>query len=70
MATKELVERTNLEIDPIPGAAQASVLETIIPIIEAENQFSPGADPRESLASLYRPEFITAVLADQATPTI
>ncbi len=69
VATKELVERTNLEIDPTPGPAQASVLETIIPIIEAENQFTPGADPRESLATLYRPEFITAVLADQATPT-
>ncbi|MDQ3656069.1 MAG: aliphatic sulfonate ABC transporter substrate-binding protein [Chloroflexota bacterium] len=69
VATKELVERTNLEIDPTPGAAQASVLETIIPIIEAENQFTPDANPRESLASLYRPEFITAVLAEQATPT-
>jgi sulfonate transport system substrate-binding protein len=69
VATKELVERTNLEIDPTPGATQARVLETIIPIIEAESQFTPDADPQESLATLYRPEFITAVLADQATPT-
>jgi sulfonate transport system substrate-binding protein len=69
IATKELVERTNLEIDPTPGATnQASVLETIIPTIESENQFTPGANPEESLATLYRTEFIEAVLADSATP--
>jgi sulfonate transport system substrate-binding protein len=69
VARKELEERTNLAIDPVPGATnQASVLETIIPIIESENQFTPGADPEESLATLYRTEFIEAVLADSATP--
>ncbi len=68
VAEKELVERTNLDINPVPGETQASVLETIIPIIESENQFTPGADPEESLATLYRTEFIEAVLADSATP--
>jgi len=68
VAEKELFERTNLEIDPVPGETQASVLETIIPIIEEEGQFSPGADPAGSLASLYRTEFITAALAAEATP--
>ncbi len=63
VATKELIERTNLEIDPIPGDIQAVVLETIIPIIESENQFSPGADPQEALATLYRTEFIAAAIA-------
>ena len=68
VATKELVERTNLEINPVPGATnQASVLENIIPIIEEENQFSPGADPQEALATLYRTEFIEAALAAPAT---
>jgi sulfonate transport system substrate-binding protein len=62
VAEKELVERTNLEIDPAPGETQAAVLKVIIPILEAENQFSPGADPQEALDTLYRTEFIDAVL--------
>jgi sulfonate transport system substrate-binding protein len=69
VAELELFERTNLEIDPIPGETQASLLESIIPIIEAEGQFTPGADPAESLATLYRTEFITAALETVATPT-
>ena len=62
IAEKELFERTNLEIDPVPGETQAAVLEVIIPILEAENQFAPGADPQEALDTLYRTEFITAAL--------
>lgn len=70
VAEKELFERTNLEIDPVPGETQASVLEVIIPILEAENQFTPGADPHESLATLYRTEFIVAALeSEQASGT-
>lgn len=71
IAEKELNERTNLEINPVPGATnQAEVLANIIPIMEDENQFSPGADPDEALATLYRTEFIEAVLAEtgDATP--
>ncbi len=70
VAEKELFERTNLEIDPVPGATnQADVLEVIIPIMEEENQFAPGADPQEALATLYRTEFIEAALESVATPT-
>lgn len=70
IAEKELVERTNLEIDPIPGETQAAVLEVIIPILEAENQFAPGSDPQEALDTLYRTEFITAALeAETASGT-
>jgi sulfonate transport system substrate-binding protein len=70
VAEKELFERTNLEINPVPGATdQADVLANIIPIMEAENQFTPGADPQEALATLYRTEFIEAALAaGGATP--
>ncbi len=69
VAEKELVERTNLEINPVPGATgQAAVLTAIIPTIQEENQFSPGANPEEALATLYRTEFIEAVLAQSATP--
>jgi sulfonate transport system substrate-binding protein len=38
VAAKELLERTNLQIDPAPGAIQTEVLEQIIPIFEAESQ--------------------------------
>ena len=70
IAEKELVERTNLEIDPVPGGTQAAVLEVIIPILEAENQFVPGSDPQEALDTLYRTEFITAALeAETASGT-
>lgn len=70
VANKELVDRTNLEISPVPGATQqAEVLANIIPMMEDENQFTPGADPYESLDTLYRTEFITAALEAEATPT-
>jgi sulfonate transport system substrate-binding protein len=68
VATKVIVERTNLEIDPIPGATQTAVLERVIPILEAENQFSPGADASESLSSLFRTEFITSAIEAASTP--
>ncbi len=70
VAEKELNERTNLEINPVPGATnQAEVLANIIPIMEDENQFSPGADPQAALDTLYRTEFIEAVLADAGAAT-
>jgi sulfonate transport system substrate-binding protein len=68
IATKVITERTNLAIDPVPGATQTAVLEKVIPILENEGQFTPGSDPQESLETLFRPEFITAVVEAQATP--
>ena len=70
VAQKELNERTNLDINPVPGATnQAEVLANIIPIMEDESQFSPGADPQEALDTLYRTEFIEAALADAEAAT-
>jgi sulfonate transport system substrate-binding protein len=66
VAQQELFERTNLEIDPVPGPTQTAVLEQIIPIFEAENQLQPGADAEKALQELYNTEFIEAVVADQA----
>jgi sulfonate transport system substrate-binding protein len=56
-----LVDRTNLELEPIPGDTQRAVLEVVIPVFEAENQLQPGADVQEALDTLFRPEFITEV---------
>ena len=66
IAQKELVERTVLTNDPIPGEEHTAVLQAIIPIFEAENQLTPGADANQALAELYAPEHIQAVLAPPA----
>jgi sulfonate transport system substrate-binding protein len=73
VAAKELNERTNLNIDPVPGPTQTEVLEQIIPIFEAENQLQPGADANKALAELYNTTFIEQVVAaagetTEATP--
>jgi sulfonate transport system substrate-binding protein len=63
VAQKELVERTVLTNDPTPGEVHTAVLQAIIPIFEAENQLTPGADANQALAELYAPEFIQSVVA-------
>ncbi len=68
VAKRELVDRTVLTTSPVPGEEQAAVLREIIPIFEAENQLSPGADGNAALAELFAPQFIQAVLP-AATPT-
>ncbi len=62
VANKELVERTVLDISPVPGEAQTAALTPVIPIFEAENQLTPGADANEALANLYAPEWIQAIV--------
>ncbi len=61
VAKKELDERTNLEIDVVPGAAQRASLEPVIPIFEDEAQLQPGADANAALDALFAPQFATAV---------
>jgi sulfonate transport system substrate-binding protein len=69
VAKKELVERTVLDINPVPGEEQTQVLEQIIPIFEAENQLQPGADAQEALDTLYAPQYIEEVVAAQPQGT-
>ena len=61
VAEKELYERTNLEIDVVPGEVHRAVLEGVIPIFDAEAQLQPGADANEALEQLFAPQFATAV---------
>jgi len=63
VANKELDERTNLDIDVVPGEAQRAALEPVIPILESENQLQPGADVNAALDNLFAPQFATAVTA-------
>ncbi|MDP9469646.1 MAG: aliphatic sulfonate ABC transporter substrate-binding protein [Chloroflexota bacterium] len=62
VAKRELVDRTVLTTSPVPGEEHAAVLREIIPIFEAENQLSPGADANTALAGLFAPQFIQAVV--------
>jgi len=61
VARLELFERTALDINPVPGPEQASVLAAIIPIFEAEGQVKPGTDVQAALDSLFAPQFIAAI---------
>jgi sulfonate transport system substrate-binding protein len=62
VAKKELVERTNLEIDVVPGDIQRKALEPVIPIFESEAQLQPGADASKALDELFAPQFATNVV--------
>ncbi|MER3437494.1 MAG: ABC transporter substrate-binding protein [Chloroflexota bacterium] len=66
VARRELFDRTVLDINPIPGDEQKAVLARIIPIFEAENQLSPGADATKALEELFDTRFITQVVTPQA----
>lgn len=66
VAQRELFERTVLDINPIPGDEQKAVLTRIIPIFEAENQLSPGADATKALEELFDTRFISQVVTQQA----
>lgn len=63
VAKRELIERTTLKINPVPGEDQAKVLREIIPIFKAENQLTPDADPNKALADLFAPQYIQEVQA-------
>lgn len=65
VAAKVLTERTVLDISPAPGPEQAAALEAVIPIFEAEAQVKPGTDLPAVLASLFAPQYIDAVLAEE-----
>ncbi|MBX3069488.1 MAG: aliphatic sulfonate ABC transporter substrate-binding protein [Thermomicrobiales bacterium] len=56
-----LHDRTNLDIDPIPGDVQRAVLEVVIPIFEAEDQLQPGSDVQEALDTLYATDLISEI---------
>jgi sulfonate transport system substrate-binding protein len=62
IARRELVERTVLTIDPVPGEEQAAVLRGIVPLLQDENQLSPGADAEAALSELFAPRFIQEVV--------
>lgn len=54
---QEEMERTALDIDPVPGAAQKAVLEKIVPIAVADGDIKSEQAGQEALASLLDPQY-------------
>ena len=59
VATKVITERSNLDVDPVPGAAQVAVLEKIGPIFVASGDVKSQDLIDSALASLINPAFVT-----------
>ena len=60
VAQKVIAERSNLDVDPVPGAAQVAVLEKIGPIFVASGDVKQQADVDAALAALINDHFIQA----------
>lgn len=60
VATKVITERSNLDVDPVPGYAQITVLEKIGPIFVASGDVKSQAEIDAALATLINDTFITA----------
>ncbi len=59
VATKVIAERSNLDVDPVPGAAQRTVLEKIGPIFVASGDVKSQKEIDAALASLINPAFVS-----------
>jgi sulfonate transport system substrate-binding protein len=60
IARTVIAERSNLDVDPAPGAAQRAVLEKIGPIFVAAGDVSTQAQIDEALATLFNDTFVRA----------
>jgi sulfonate transport system substrate-binding protein len=58
VASKVITERSNLDVDPVPGAAQVSVLTKIGPIFVESGDVEHQSDIDAALASLINPTFV------------
>ena len=57
IATTTLTERTNLEVDPVPGKAQADVLKVVGPIFVQNGDVASQAAIDDALKTLFEPTF-------------
>jgi sulfonate transport system substrate-binding protein len=65
VATKVITERSNLDVDPVPGPAQFAVLERIGPILVESGDVSRQDQIDAALASLFNDAFITRANPDR-----
>jgi sulfonate transport system substrate-binding protein len=59
IATKVIVERSNLDVDPVPGDAQREVLEKIGPIFVELGDVATQQQVDDALETLINDEFVT-----------
>ncbi len=57
VARRELLERMNLQHDPVPGEEQRRALAAVVPILKAERLVKDGADPDQALRTLFEPTY-------------
>jgi sulfonate transport system substrate-binding protein len=67
IAAQVLDERTNLDIDPVPGEDLRAVLERIVPIVVDGGQVASQADADAALEELFAPEPATAAVEAAGT---
>ncbi|HWS33374.1 MAG TPA: aliphatic sulfonate ABC transporter substrate-binding protein, partial [Actinoplanes sp.] len=60
VAKAVLTERTRLDVDPVPGAAQKAVFEKILPVLVADANVKNEADARTAIDTLFEPKYATA----------
>ncbi|MEQ3554336.1 aliphatic sulfonate ABC transporter substrate-binding protein [Pseudonocardia nematodicida] len=57
VARLQLLERTQVDIDPVPGPAQREVLERLVPTLVSEGLVRSEDDTRTALDTLFEPRF-------------
>ncbi|MGR0218504.1 aliphatic sulfonate ABC transporter substrate-binding protein [Agromyces sp. ZXT2-6] len=60
IASKVILERSNLDVDPVPGAAQVALLEKIGPVFVELGDVASQQQVDEALETLIHDEFATA----------
>ncbi len=55
-----LTERTTLDLDPVPGAAQRTVLEKILPVLVEDGNIKSAEAGRAALDTLFEPKYAEA----------
>jgi sulfonate transport system substrate-binding protein len=66
VARVSLIERTNIDIDPVPGEVQRAVLEIVGPIFVESGDVDDQASIDEALANLFEPRFAESADASEA----
>jgi sulfonate transport system substrate-binding protein len=54
---KDELARTDLQIDPVPGAAQIAVLTKILPLAVSDNDIKSQQDGQKALETIIEPKF-------------
>ena len=62
VARRELLDRMNLQANPVPGDEHVAALKAVIPIMKSEKLVKDGSDPDKALAELIEPAHARAVV--------